>query len=97
VVLAQDQELQIPAKLYESVAMGVPTLVLARADSAAAAEGRRLGVMVRDPNDVEGVARVLEQLWVDDSRAPSPCPASITYEAIAALVDQILRDKTVQT
>src|SRR5437773_5797418 len=28
VVLAQEQELQIPAKLYESVAMGVPTLAL---------------------------------------------------------------------
>src|SRR5947208_10114535 len=52
VVLAQDQELQIPAKLYESVAMGVPTLVVAPAGSAAAVEGNRLGAAVRDSADV---------------------------------------------
>jgi len=46
VVLAQQQELQIPAKLYESVAMGVPTLVVAPAGSASAVEGKRLGAVV---------------------------------------------------
>jgi hypothetical protein len=35
-VLAQDQRLQVPAKLYESVGLGVPSLVIAEKTSAAA-------------------------------------------------------------
>src|SRR5436190_870532 len=90
VVLAQDQELQIPAKLYESVAMGVPTLVVAPAASAAGVEGNRLGALVRESGDVEGIAGVLEQLWRDDSRQRSSCPVPITYEATAPVVDKLL-------
>src|SRR5439155_1126048 len=89
-VLAEDQELQIPAKLYESVAMGVPTLVVAPAGSAAAVEGARLGAVVRDSGDVEGIACVLERLWQDGSPERSSCPVPITYDAIALLVDQVL-------
>ena len=89
-VLAQEQELQIPAKLYESVAMGVPTLVVAPPHSAAAVEGERVGAAVRDAGDLEGIACVLEQVWRDGGRGPSPCPVPITYEAIAPLVDQLL-------
>jgi glycosyltransferase involved in cell wall biosynthesis len=89
VVLAQEQELQIPAKLYESVAMGIPTLVVAGADSAAVAAGRRLGAATRDPADVAGIACLLEQLWHDRSRVRSPCPAPITYDAIAHHVAEL--------
>ena len=92
VVLAQEQELQIPAKLYESVAMGVPTLVVAPVDSAAGLEGNRVGAVVRDSDDVEGIASVLEQLWQDGSGWRSPCHAPITYEALAPAVDKLLRD-----
>ena len=52
VVLAQQQELQIPGKLYESVAMAIPTLVVAPPASAAGIEGDRVGAVVRDPADV---------------------------------------------
>jgi hypothetical protein len=90
VVLAQDQELQIPAKLYESVAMGVPTLVVASADSAAGVEGTRVGAVVRGADDVDGIARVLEQLWQARSRGQAPCPAPIGYDAIAPLVEEVL-------
>ncbi|SRR6266571_466459 len=90
VVLAQEQELQIPAKLYESVAMGIPTLVVAGADSAAGVEAERVGAVVRDPGDVEGIACVLEELWQADPRRRSACPVPITYEAIAPLVDKLL-------
>jgi hypothetical protein len=90
VVLAQQQELQIPAKLYESVAMGIATLVVAPAGSAAAVEGARVGAVVRDGADIEGIADVLERLWHNGSREQSPCPAPITYEAIAPLVDRLL-------
>lgn len=89
VVLAQQQDLQIPAKLYESVAMGIPTLVVAPAGSAAAVEGERVGAVVRDGTDVEGIACVLEERWRNGSREQS-CRVPITYEAIAPLVDELL-------
>ena len=92
VVLAQQQELQIPAKLYESVAMGIPTLVVAPAGSAAAVEGERVGAVVRDAADIEGIACVLERLWRDGSQVRL-CPVPITYEAIAPVVDKVLQQR----
>jgi glycosyltransferase involved in cell wall biosynthesis len=91
VVLAQDQELQIPAKLYESVAMGIPTLVVAPAGSAAGVEAHRVGAVVCDADDVQTMACVLEQVWRNGSGSRSPCPASVTYEAIASVVDTLFR------
>lgn len=91
VVLAQEQELQIPAKLYECVALGIPTLVVAPPDSAAGVEGERVGAMVRDAADVEGIAGLLEQVWRDGAPGRSPCPVPITYDAIAPLVDGLFR------
>src|SRR5207249_2728520 len=91
VVLAQEQELQVPAKLYESVAMGIPTLVVAEAGSAAGVEGERIGAVVRDPGDVEGIACVLEELWRADPHRRPRCSVPITYEAIAPVVDKLLR------
>jgi glycosyltransferase involved in cell wall biosynthesis len=93
VVLAQGQEMQVPAKLYESVAMGIPTLVVAGRESAAGVEGARVGSAVRDSADVEGIAGVLEQAWCDDVRRRFPCPVPITYEAMAPVVDQMLRSQ----
>lgn len=90
VVLAQHQELQIPAKLYESVAMGIPTLVVAPVVSATGMEGNRIGAVVRDSDDVEGIACLLEQVWRNGSRERAPCPVPITYGAIAPLVDRLL-------
>ena len=46
-VLAQDQPMCVPAKLYESVGLGVPTLVIAEEASAAACEARRIGEIGR--------------------------------------------------
>src|SRR5256885_5040333 len=51
-VLAQYQPLCVPAKLYESVALGTPTLVIAEPDSAAAREARRLGAMTVDAAEI---------------------------------------------
>jgi glycosyltransferase involved in cell wall biosynthesis len=90
IVLAQEQELQIPAKLYESVAMGIPTLVVAPPDSAAAIEGNRVGAVVRDAADVDGIACLLERLSRDGSRE-RPCPVPITYDALAPAVDELFR------
>jgi glycosyltransferase involved in cell wall biosynthesis len=90
VVLAQQQDLQIPAKLYESVAMGIPTLVVAPVVSATGVEGNRIGAVVRDSDDVEGIACLLEHLWRNGSPERSPCSVPISYSAIAPLVDRLL-------
>ncbi len=92
VVLAQEQELQIPAKLYESVAMGIPTLVVAPATSAAAIEATRVGAVACDPADIEGMAGLLERLWDTGSRPWPRCRVPITYDAIAVQVDRLLRN-----
>lgn len=92
VVLAQDQGAQIPAKLYESVAMGIPTLVLTESGSATGAEAARLGARVRDPADIEGIAAVLEELWRQDASPRSGRLPPITYEEITPRVDELLRD-----
>ena len=90
VVLAQEQELQVPAKLYESLAMGIPTLVIAEEGSAAGVEGKRMGAAVHDPSDLAGIARLLEQVWRNERPQPPRCPTAITYEHIARLVHQVL-------
>ena len=92
-VLAQEQDLQIPAKLYESVAMGITTLVLAPANSAAAVEAKRVGALVCDTANVEGMASLLEHVWRDGAEGGGPrCPVPISYEGIAVQVDRLFRN-----
>jgi glycosyltransferase involved in cell wall biosynthesis len=90
VVLAQNQEWSIPAKLYEPVALGIPTLVVAEQGSAAALEGQRLGASVLGPHDAEGIAHLLERLWRREMRTPFQCLMPVAHEAIAPLVDRLL-------
>jgi glycosyltransferase involved in cell wall biosynthesis len=96
VVLAQEQDLQIPAKLYELVAMGIATLVVAPPGSAAGMEATRIGAIVRDGNDIEGIADVLERLWQHAGAERSSCPVPITYQAIAPVVDDLFRKTFVE-
>lgn len=80
VVPAQDQVIQVPAKLYECVAMGVPTLVVTEDHSESVREARRIGAFTVKPGDVEGMGRVLEQLWAGSGN--QRLPASISCDAI---------------
>lgn len=90
-VLAQSQPLQVPAKLYECVGMGIPTLVITERSSAAAGEGRRTGAMVCESDDIPGIQRVMEDLWRDPPSANQTPHTDISYESIAAEVDALLR------
>lgn len=90
VVLAQHQPTQVPAKIYECVAMQVPTLVIAEATSAAAREARRIGATTCEPEDIDGICGLLEELSAGTQRA-APSTASVSYEAIAADLDALLR------
>jgi glycosyltransferase involved in cell wall biosynthesis len=89
IVLAQDQDCQIPAKLYECVALGIPTLVVAPLESATGREAVRLGASLAAPDDVEGIARLL---WIVCSNpnhrpsAPRPRPPASDYRTVASVV-----------
>jgi glycosyltransferase involved in cell wall biosynthesis/peptidoglycan/xylan/chitin deacetylase (PgdA/CDA1 family) len=90
VVLAQHQEYQVPAKLYELVAMGIPTVVIASPESAAQSEARRLGAAAVDPEDPAALLRLMEDAWRNDSRAVPAGAAKSDYRALAPLVSRML-------
>ena len=90
-VLAQGQPMQVPAKLYESMALGVPTLVIAEETSAAACEARRIGAMTLDGGDVDGMRLLLEDMLA--GRIPTRIEplTPISYEELAVQMDRLLR------
>ena len=94
IVLAQNQDLQVPAKLYESLAAGLVTLVLTEPDSATARESISLGATVISPGDAEGLARIFGEVWSGTRQAP-PAPLDlISYESLARRMgDRLSRDR----
>jgi hypothetical protein len=91
-VLAQDQPMQVPAKLYECVGLGVATLVVTEERSAAAREARRIGAIVLADGDVDGLRSFLNEML--DGRLPTKIEptASISYQDLAVQMDRLLRD-----
>ncbi len=89
IVLAQLQPTQVPAKLYECVALGVPTLVITEATSAAAREAARVGAVSCDNSDVEGIHALIHRLW--QQRNPTSVTVDdIGYDAIAVQMEGVL-------
>lgn len=93
-VLAQDQPMCVPAKIYESVGLGVPTLVIAEEASAAAREARRIGAMTLEGGDVEGMRAVIEDLLAGRIPIRIEAKAPISYRELAVQMDQLLRGAT---
>jgi glycosyltransferase involved in cell wall biosynthesis len=89
VVLAQKQEYQVPAKLYELAAMGVPTVVIASAGSASSSESRRLGATAVEPGDIAGMVRMMEDVWTERAAGGYP-DALIDYRDLAPRVSELL-------
>jgi glycosyltransferase involved in cell wall biosynthesis len=88
-VLAQNQPMQVPAKLFESLGLEVPTLVITESDSATAQEGRRLGAFVHTPEDIAGMSDVMGRIWQGEGlRIPPKVP--ISYESLAARMEAVL-------
>ena len=90
VVLAQHQDLQVPAKLYEMVAMEAQTVVLAALDSAAASEARRLGASAIDPDDTTGLLEVMERAFEGKRAETSTAVAELDYQQLAVRVGTLL-------
>src|SRR2546426_766351 len=91
-VLAQNQPMCVPAKLYESVGLGVPTLVIAESTSAAANEARRIGAMTVDGGDLAGIRAVFGDML--SGRIPTRIEPKtpISYEYLAVQMDNLLQD-----
>lgn len=88
-VLAQNQELQVPAKLYESLVLSRNPLVIAEPGSATAREGRELGVAVCAPEDIEGIARVYERAWFGGQISPVAAER-VDYSHLAVHLEELL-------
>jgi glycosyltransferase involved in cell wall biosynthesis len=93
-VLAQDQPLCVPAKIYESMGLGVPTLVIAEDASAAAREARRIGAIALEDGDVQGIRGVIEDLLAGRIPMTIAPQAPISYEELAVQMDGLLRGAT---
>jgi glycosyltransferase involved in cell wall biosynthesis len=91
-VLAQHQPMQVPAKLYECVGLGIPTLVIAESASAAASEALRIGAKTVDGRDEKALRAVLEDLL--ENRIPTTIAAQtpVSYEGLAIRMDHLLRE-----
>jgi hypothetical protein len=90
IVLAQKQELQVPAKLYESLGIGIPTVVIAPVGSAAYAEAARLGAVAVEPNDVETLASVMEDVWAGRIADNGTAADLLDYGHLASEVAHLL-------
>jgi glycosyltransferase involved in cell wall biosynthesis len=83
VVFAQDQDFQIPAKIYEPLALGIDTVVIAGPESAAGREARRLGAAVIDPGDEAGLFRYLQAARVREPSSGTQ-PIDRIYQSVLA-------------
>lgn len=88
-VLAQAQRDLVPAKLFESVGMRVPTLVITERDSATAAACDRIGVTRCEAQDLEAIGRALLGEGV---RIPGDVGSgmAVTHEGLAAVAAPLL-------
>jgi len=94
VVLAQKQWSMVPAKIYESVVLGIPTLVITEPGSATDRAAERFGLFRVAPDDPEGVARVFEAVASGGRSPEAETTIPVTYREIAPHVDQLLRSLT---
>jgi glycosyltransferase involved in cell wall biosynthesis len=91
-VLAQDQAMQVPAKLYECVGLGIPTLVIAETTSAAASEARRIGAFTMDGGDVEAMRALLEDVLACRIPTTIASRVPVSYEKLGIRMDRLLRE-----
>jgi glycosyltransferase involved in cell wall biosynthesis len=90
-VLAQEQPMCVPAKLYECVGVGIPTLVIAEQNGAAASEARRIGAMSLDSRDVNGVRSLLDDMLAGRMPTTIEHKTPVSYADLAVEMDRLLR------
>jgi hypothetical protein len=94
-VLAQGQHMMIPAKLYEAVGMGLPTLVVTERDSSTGREAERIGAAAHEPGDEAGMAATMAAAWRDGGARGSVraggAPALVDHAHLAGELEALLR------
>ncbi|HEY8507183.1 MAG TPA: glycosyltransferase, partial [Steroidobacteraceae bacterium] len=83
IVLAQQQRMQVPAKIYESVSLHVPTLVVTESDSASAKESDRIGAISIEPDNIEAMVTLFEELWSGSRPRRTPPRVPVDYAGLA--------------
>jgi glycosyltransferase involved in cell wall biosynthesis len=96
IVAAQGQDMMIPAKLYEAIAISRVVLVLAPSTSATGIEAARLGARVVDPENLDLLSRELESLWAQRHQPAGLASAAVGYDAVARQVDAVLRSASMR-
>jgi len=96
-VLAQKQGTAVPAKIYESVAMGIPTLAVTEPTSATANAARRLGAAAYSSEDIEGMAEAMADIWKGRWNGGIPQGTRVTYADLALDAEALLMPLTVQS
>lgn len=91
-IFAQEQVVQVPAKLYEAAAIARDVIVVAEHDSASGKEALRLGASLVAPDDAEGLARMFERAWRGERLGAQAAERvrEIDYRAIAERLPGIL-------
>jgi glycosyltransferase involved in cell wall biosynthesis len=91
IVLAQEQEVQVPAKLYEAMGLGVTPLVLTEPGSATATEARRIGAPVVASDNVDEMTSTLARVWRQGGLARiGTVPTPIDYHHLSGTVSDFL-------
>jgi glycosyltransferase involved in cell wall biosynthesis len=91
-VLAQEQPMCVPAKLYECVGLRVPTLVIAEETGAAASEARRIGAMNLDSKDIEGMRSLLNDMLSGALPTTIEPTTPVSYADLAVQMDRLLTE-----
>jgi hypothetical protein len=91
VVLATGQQTQVPAKLFESVAMNVPTLVIAEQGSASANAAQQIGAIHHVPEDVAGMAKTFLAVARNQLPPLPQGPSRMSHASLASEADGMLR------
>jgi glycosyltransferase involved in cell wall biosynthesis len=91
VVLAQGQPLQVPAKLYECVALGLPTIVITEPDSATASEGRRIGAFVFGEAEHEALGRLLVEARSSPPRVDPGQREALSYAGRTRVLQELVQ------
>ncbi len=89
-VLAQNQETAVPAKIYEAAGLEIPALVVTESGSASAGAGRRLGARVHDPDDIQGMAGSLRAAWSGEWTGALPPGVSVDYRELSVDAENLL-------
>jgi hypothetical protein len=92
VVLAIRQDELVPAKLFESVAMGVPTLVISETGSATARAAQRVGAIHHAPDDLDGMARTFARAGRGELEPDPSTAATVSHSGLAAQADRLFLD-----